>query len=220
MLASIFLGDPVTNVVCDARDGSLCAVLTLGHFGSTLRRSGDGGSHWEALAVTRFTEGVPVTAEATAAPRSGASVASLCEMWTLAVGGADHPGRLWAGTIPAAVRVSHDARRSWQPKESLWTRPERAHWCGDGEDEAGFYSLCVDSRNSARLSVAVSCGGVWQTRDAGASRDCRSPGVRAKSMPAARQLGPVMARCVAAAEVGGVASTPTHPCLVGHLRDE
>ncbi len=187
-----FLGDPVTNVLSDSRDGSLYAVLTLGHFGPKLRRSGDGGQHWEELAVPTFPEGAQVTAEATASPASGASAASLSEIWTLEAGGADHPGRLWAGTIPAAVFVSHDAGRSWQLNESLWTMPERAHWFGGGKDEAGIHSLCVDPRNSAWLSVAVSCGGIWQTRDAGLSWYCRSQGMRAEYMPPARRLDPVI----------------------------
>ena len=34
-----FLGDPVTMLLDDARDGTLYAALNLGHFGAKLRRS-------------------------------------------------------------------------------------------------------------------------------------------------------------------------------------
>ena len=36
-----FLGEPVTNVLHDARDGTLYAALDLGHFGVKLHRSQD-----------------------------------------------------------------------------------------------------------------------------------------------------------------------------------
>ncbi len=38
-----FPGDPVTMVLHDPRDGNLYAALNLGHFGTKLHRSADGG---------------------------------------------------------------------------------------------------------------------------------------------------------------------------------
>ena len=49
-----FLGDPVTMVLPDARDGVLYAALNLGHFGVKLRRSGNQGGSWEELAVPAY----------------------------------------------------------------------------------------------------------------------------------------------------------------------
>ena len=49
-----FLGDPVTAVLEDPRDGTLYAALNLGHFGVKLRRSEDGGQRWTEVAAPAF----------------------------------------------------------------------------------------------------------------------------------------------------------------------
>src|SRR6266513_1720468 len=46
-----FLGDPVSAVLPDSRDGSIYAALNLGHFGVKLHRSTDGGENWEECVV-------------------------------------------------------------------------------------------------------------------------------------------------------------------------
>ena len=49
-----FLGDPVSQILHDPRDGALYAALNLGHFGCKLHRSDDGGSHWQELAAPAY----------------------------------------------------------------------------------------------------------------------------------------------------------------------
>ena len=39
-----FLGQPITAVLADPRDGALYAAVRLGHFGIKLHRSEDGGA--------------------------------------------------------------------------------------------------------------------------------------------------------------------------------
>ena len=53
-----FPGDPVANVLDDARDGTVYAALTLGHFGAKLHRSADRGTSWEEVAVPSYA-GLP-----------------------------------------------------------------------------------------------------------------------------------------------------------------
>ncbi|HBX57292.1 WD40/YVTN/BNR-like repeat-containing protein [Pseudomonas sp. UBA2684] len=166
-----FLGEPVSMLLLDRRDGGLYAALHLGHFGPKLWRSLDSGQSWQELAAPAF----PVSSEA-----DGPSVAMI---WSLESGGADQPATLWAGTIPGALFRSSDRGESWQLNEALWQRPERAQWFGGGYDQPGIHSICVDPRDSARLRVAVSCGGVWCSEDAGASWACRTQGMRAAYMP-------------------------------------
>ena len=48
------LGDNVSLVLPDARDGSIYAGLNLGHFGTKLRRSDDGGATWIECAVPEY----------------------------------------------------------------------------------------------------------------------------------------------------------------------
>jgi photosystem II stability/assembly factor-like uncharacterized protein len=51
--------------------------------------------------------------------------------------------------------------------DSLWRNPDRNKWLGGGADIPGVHSICVDPRDPNTVRVAVSCGGVWVTRDAG-----------------------------------------------------
>jgi len=179
-----FLGDPVTIVLDDARDGTLYAALNLGHFGVKLRRSNDGGREWEEVAAPAFPPAPESELDATpAAP-------SVFQVWELAAGGKDRPGELWAGAIPAGLFHSRDRGESWQLNQPLWERPERANWFGGGYDDPGIHSICVDPRDSRRVTVAISCGGVWVTEDAGESWDCRTSGMFAEYMPDDRREDP------------------------------
>jgi hypothetical protein len=176
-----FLGDPVTAVLDDARDGTLHAALNLGHFGVKMRRSTDGGKTWEEQAAPTYPqqpEGAP------GAPWK------LVQVWTLETGGADEPGVLWAGTIPGGLFRSTDRGQTWSLQRSLWDHPQRTEWFGGGYDAAGIHSICVDPRDSRRISLAVSSGGVWQSADRGETWASRSSGMRAVYMPPERSEDP------------------------------
>ncbi|WP_255840081.1 WD40/YVTN/BNR-like repeat-containing protein [Pseudomonas benzenivorans] len=168
---SDFLGEPVSMVLADRRDGHLYAALHLGHFGPKLWRSADGGRHWVEIAAPAF---------AANADGQGPSVEMI---WSLECGGVDQPQTLWAGTLPGALFRSDDRGESWELNDALWQRPERAQWFGGGYDQPGIHSICIDPRDSARLQVAVSCGGGWCSDDAGSSWVCRTQGMRAAYMP-------------------------------------
>jgi hypothetical protein len=159
-------------VLADRRDGHLYAALDLGHFGPKLWRSTDAGQHWQEIAAPAF-----VAEEEGEGP-------SVTMIWSLEGGGADRPGSLWAGTLPGALFHSPDHGDSWQLNQALWQRPERSQWFGGGYDQPGIHSICVDPRDSARLRVAVSCGGVWCSDDDGVNWACRTQGMRAAYMPA------------------------------------
>jgi hypothetical protein len=176
---TVFVGEPVTVVLPDRRDGTVYAGLKLGHFGPKLRRSRDGGKTWSECAEPRFP--------AIGKKRSGeAKAPSVFQLWSLEAGGVDRPGVLWAGTIPGGLFRSRDGAESWELIESLWKRPERQEWLGGGYDDPGIHSICVDSRNSRRVTVGVSVGGVWATDDDGANWESRAQGMRAAYMPAER----------------------------------
>lgn len=181
-----FLGDPVTMVLDDPRDRTLYAALNLGHFGVKLHRSTDGGASWEELAAPSFPQVASQKLDAT--PKAP----SVHQVWALAAGGADEPGRLWAGTIPGALFRSMDRGRTWQLIESLWNRPEREAWFGGGYDDPGIHSICVDPRDSSRVTVGVSCGGAWVTTDGGESWDLRADGMFAAYMPPERRDDPTI----------------------------
>ncbi len=165
-----FLASPVTMLLPDPRDGSLYAALRLGHYGVKLHRSND-GDDWQEISTPSF----PASDEADAP--------SVDQIWSLECGGGQEAGMLWAGTLPGALYRSTDHGDSWALVESLWNRPERKSWFGGGYDDPGIHSICVDPRDPRCLTVGVSCGGVWHSRDSGASWELRTQGLWAAYMP-------------------------------------
>jgi hypothetical protein len=174
-----FLAEPVSAMLHDPRDGTLYAALRLGHFGTKLHRSADGGASWEEVAVP-------------ALPAEGEKPKALDMIWALAAGGADEPGVLWAGTLPAALFRSADRGASWQLCQALWDLPERQGWMGGGYDDPGLHSIVVDPRDPRRLAIAISTGGVWLSDDGGARWRVGGRGLRAEYMPPAQAFDPLV----------------------------
>jgi hypothetical protein len=171
--APAFLGEPVTAMLADGRSGALYAVLRTGQFGVKLHRSDDDGKKWRELPAPAFPEAA-----------AGAEAAPAVDMvWTLAPGGDDRAGALWAGTLPGALFRSADGGDSWSLVESLWNEPRRKEWQGGGYDLPGIHSVLVDPRNSRRLTIGVSTGGVWRSDDDGKTWRLAGKGLRAEYMP-------------------------------------
>jgi len=179
-----FLGDPVTAVLEDPRNDVLHAALNLGHFGVKMQRSPDGGKTWEESTSPSFPTIASEQLDATPSPPS------VHQVWVLETGGEKETGVLWAGTIPGGLFRSGDGGASWQLVESLWNLPEREKWFGGGYDDPGIHSICVDPRDPRHLTVGVSCGGVWVSRDGGESWDCKTDGMFAAYMPEERREEP------------------------------
>lgn len=163
---------PISALLDDPRDGTLYAALNLGHFGVKLRRSENGGRDWTECAV-------PVYPKADDA----ATGTSLVMIWILEGAGPDQPGALWAGTLPGGLFRSDDRGDSWRLVESLWNDPLRTEWVGGGADHPGIHSVCVDPRDSRHVTIGISCGGVWDSRDNGATWSLEGRGMYAEYMP-------------------------------------
>jgi hypothetical protein len=173
-----FAGIPVSITYHDARDGALYAGLAHGHFGVKLHRSDDLGATWTELPAPAFPAGLAPDAE-------GKPAASVSLLWSLASGA--EPGHLWAGTIPGGLFRSPDRGASWRLVESLWRQDARRAWFGGGYDQPGIHSILPDPRDARRLTLAVSCGGVWLSPDNGESWAVGGAGLVATYMPEERQ---------------------------------
>jgi hypothetical protein len=188
-----FLGEPVVAVLSDPRDGAIYAALRMGHFGPKMRRSHDQGATWEETPTPKFADEPerkfppePATGE-----KKGPSVDMV---WILAAGGSDEPGVLWAGTLPGGLFKSADHGASWSLVESLWNVPQREKWfpggAADGQGGPGIHSIHVDPRDSKKLTLGISCGGVWKSDDGGAAWRQAGHGLRAAFLPPELQYDP------------------------------
>lgn len=199
-----FVGDNCSMVLHDPRHDRLHAALGHGHFGVKMHRSDDGGRTWRetpALAYPPKPDDVPDVID----PNRNKVIPWTLELvWALETGGANEPNVLWCGTLPGGLFRSDDGGESWRLNLPLWMEPARREWFGGGYDLPGIHSICVDPRDARRVSVAISCGGVWQTRDGGASWQVRAKGMRAAYMPPERAFDPniqdphLMVQCRAA----------------------
>jgi len=169
-----FVGDPVTTVLSDGRDDTIYAALDLGHFGPKLHRSEDGAASWTEVSVPEY-------------PTAKDDAKALKLIWSLESAGPDRPDALWAGTIPGGLFKSDDRGESWRLNIPLWREPEREKWFGGGYDDPGIHSVCVDPRDSKRVVLGVSCGGVWVTENEGESWACSTEGMYAEYMPPERR---------------------------------
>jgi hypothetical protein len=176
-----FPGEPVSQFARDASTGACYAALRLGHFGVKLWRSDDGEGEWKEVAAPAFP---PKPTEGEWA--DDATPWTVDMVWGLEAGS----GKLWAGCLPAGLFTSSDGAASWRLVESLWRRPERKEWFGGGYDLAGIHSIAVDPRDTKHVTIAISCGGVWQTRDGGESWTSTSKGMVADFMPPERKEDP------------------------------
>lgn len=175
-----FIGDNVSLAMVDPRDGAWYAALDHGHFGVKLHRSDDRGATWTEIAVPVYPKQPEGEVEKNF---FGLELKWSTQLvWSLAPA-LDAPGALWCGTIPGGLFRSEDRGASWQLVESLWFHPDRKKWGGGGRDHAGIHSICVDPRDPKTVAIAISTGGVWRTRDAGATWTNTAGGMRAEYVP-------------------------------------
>jgi hypothetical protein len=160
-----FVADNVTLALHDPRDGADYAALNHGHFGIKLHRRDKGKKKWVEIASPSYPakpEGL-VDNDGWGKPVNW----STQLIWALETGGPKEKGVLWAGTMPGGLFRSEDRGKSWVLIESLWHHPDRNKWMGGGADIPGIHSICVDPRDPKTVRVAISCGGVWATKDGG-----------------------------------------------------
>lgn len=174
-----FLGDNVTLTMTDKRDGTTYAALDHGHFGVKMHRSN--GKGWEEIAAPVYPQAPEGYVEKDMWDR--VLPWSLARVWALEPGGADEPGVIWCGTLPGGLFRSTDRGQTWEMARSLWDHPKRKQWMGGGADLPGIHSIIVDPRNSKRVWIAVSTGGIWLTEDGGATWVQRGEGMRADHVP-------------------------------------
>ncbi|HET7730270.1 MAG TPA: glycosyl hydrolase [Usitatibacter sp.] len=173
-----FLGQVVHHAVLDPRDGrTLLAAVKAGHLGHTVFRSRDLGRTWEeSTAPPAF----PKAAE-------GGEAEAVQHVFWLAPAHALQPSRWYAGTSPQALFVSDDGGDRWQGVAGFNANPDRRRWIGGPQDappDGGtLHSVNVDPHDARHLYIGLSGGGVFESRDAGASWTPLNAGCAADFLP-------------------------------------
>ncbi|MGZ5081580.1 MAG: glycosyl hydrolase, partial [Usitatibacter sp.] len=160
------------------RDGrTILAAVRAGHLGPTVLRSEDLGASWSEAA----------TPPAFAKAPEGVAGETVSHVFWLTPGHASQPSRWYAGSSPPGLFVSDDAGRTWQGVAGFNAHPDRRKWCGGLQDAppdgATLHSLNVDPFDADHLYIGISAGGVFESRDAGATWSPLNRGVAADFLP-------------------------------------
>jgi photosystem II stability/assembly factor-like uncharacterized protein len=178
----MFFGHTVHHLVLDPRPNAkggrtLLAATRTGHLGPTIMRSTDLGRTWkEAAKPPAF----PKVAEG----RKGRVVDH--SFW-LTPGNASEPGVWYSGTSPQGLFRSDDDGVTWAPVAGFNDNPMYTEWTGGEQDGTPdgpkMHSVIVDPRDARHLYVGMSSGGVFESRDRGASWKPLNQGVLADFRP-------------------------------------
>ncbi|MFQ5525972.1 MAG: MoaD/ThiS family protein [Thermoanaerobaculia bacterium] len=181
-----FPGQVVEYAMRDPRTGLYYASVTHGQFGPHVYVAEDPTGDWEQADGPAFPEGTD---------------GSVARVWVIKPGVED--GVLWAGVAPAALFKSEDSGRTWTLNRALWDQPSRPDWEG-GLGGLALHSICPWPDDPARLTVAMSAVGVWQTEDSGESWSHFSEGLVPRYLPEEARADTLM-HCVHKLEQSQVA---------------
>jgi len=174
----MFLGHAVHHCVLDPRDRkSLLLAARTGHLGPTVFRSRDFGHGWkEASRPPAFPKA-----------RAGEKGRVLDHVFWLTPGHASESGTWYAGSSPQGLFRSDDGGDTWAPVAGFNDHPMLNTWTGGEQDGTPdgpkLHSILVDPRDPAHLYVGMSSGGVFESRDRGASWRPLNAGCRADFLP-------------------------------------
>ncbi len=151
------------------RPTRLLAGVTSSHFGPSVATSDDLGETWDE------PEHAPIAFPAD-------TKAALEQVWQLAPGRAGEPDVVYAGVQPSALFRSQDGGRSFELVRGLWDHPHRPQWT-PGFGGKAVHTVLPHPTEADELLVAMSTGGVYRSKDAGASWEASNTGIRAYFMP-------------------------------------
>ena len=156
-------GWPIQDISVDAATGTWYAGAGSPWFGPTVFRSDDRGATW-----TQSSEGLTY----------GEGGPKITAVWNVT---AAH-GVVYAGVGPAGLFRSDDGGRTWSHVEGLTNHPSRPTW-QPGAGGLILHTIVPHPTDPARMWIAISAVGTFETRDGGATWEPRNKGVRADFIP-------------------------------------
>jgi len=154
------------------------ASQTSTWFGQVVQRSDDGGRTWAPVGNDFTYDGVPGTHQwydGTPHPWEFARV------WHLEPSATD-PDTVYAGVEDAALFRSDDGGATWSELAGLRGHGSGSSW-QPGAGGMCLHTVIADSRDPARMFVAISAAGVFRTDDAGTTWRPTNRGLRSGEIP-------------------------------------
>lgn len=168
-------GWPINHVIGDAATGTIWAGGGGDWNGAGVWRSADGGQSWQVAKLTKGQMDDWAASDPDFAQMIGWSDAPLpfgdtfSQIWSLC---SAHE-KLYAGTKPAGLLVSHDGGVTWEKVESLTDHPSAESW-NPGAAGLVLHTIVQHPSNPRTLWVGISAAGVFATEDGGATWERRN----------------------------------------------
>jgi len=173
-----YLGSKVHHMVLDPRDGkTMLMAARTGHLGPTVFRSTDAGKSWKEA------EQPPAFPKA----EEGKKGLSVDHVFWLTPGHASEPNVWYAGSSPQGLFRSEDGGATWQGVAGFNEHPDRIKWVGGEQDytpDGGkMHSVIVSHADANHLYIGMSSGGVFESKDRGATWTPLNKGCAADFIP-------------------------------------
>lgn len=172
-----FLGMPVSMVFVDERNGTWWVSLAHRHWGQKLHYSEDQGKTWPPVAPPRYPKGSLL---------ASGKAAKLKKIWALQRDTNPTGTGIYVGTEPGGLFHKKDLHAPFELVESLWNHPSRSdhnQWFGAGRDHPFLHTISLRPDNPNHLYIAVSCAGVFESKDGGANWVPKNKGLIAAYLP-------------------------------------
>ena len=166
-------GWPVHDISVDHASGALLAGAGNPWYGPAVWRSDDLGDTW-----SHSSEGLTY----------GDDGPAIKTVWSVTAG----LDGIYAGVEPAGLFRSTDGGGTWEHVEGLRSHPSRPEWQA-GAGGLILHTIVPHPTDAARMWVAISAAGVFETRDGGITWAPRNRGVRADFHP---ERYPEFGQCV------------------------
>jgi photosystem II stability/assembly factor-like uncharacterized protein len=165
-----FLGMPVSMIYAQSSQVAWFAGVPHKHWGQKLYRSDDAGKTWQPISTPKYP---------TDALLRNGKMATLKAIWCMKQVGETY----YIGTEPGGLFFGSQ-QADFQLVKSLWQHPTRAQlWMGAGKDEPFIHSIVAHPQDNNHFYIAVSCGGVFETKDNGQSWKPKNNGLKATYLP-------------------------------------
>lgn len=165
-----FLMSEVLSLLFDTRAGRnrLTVGFRSSHWGPSLQHSDDLGQTWveHPEGSIKFPDDTDTALKAT---------------WQLAADPHDD-SVVWAGTEPQGLWRSEDAGETFTLNRGLWDHPHRPEW-GEGAGGGAIHTVLPSPADPQSMLVAMSTGGVYNSRDGGQTWNPGNTGIHAYFMP-------------------------------------
>ncbi|ADD44009.1 WD40/YVTN/BNR-like repeat-containing protein [Stackebrandtia nassauensis] len=138
------------------------------HFGPSVWHSDDAGATWSE----------PADAPPIALPED--TDTAFARAWQFGFG--PEPDVVFASGEPHSLFKSTDGGVTFELNRGLWDHPHRTEWF-PGFGGAAIHTIMPHPTDPAKMSVAMSTGGFYQTEDGGASWNPTCQGIRADFFP-------------------------------------